>query len=225
MITSLKRWGGSRLQTLAAGTVLAAVMAFVVGSMPQPVAAQTAAALETATFAGGCFWCVEADFQKVEGVSDVVSGFIGGKTPNPTYRQVVSGGTGHTEAIQFKFDPKKVSYERLVSIFWRTIDPLDAGGQFCDRGDSYRTGIFTHSAEQKRIADASKAALDASGRFKQKIATNVEDAGPFTAAEAYHQNFHVKDPGRYYSYRAGCGRDARIKALWGAEAGGKTVTQ
>jgi peptide-methionine (S)-S-oxide reductase len=204
-------------------------VAAIVFSCASPMLAQTVpsapAQLETATFAGGCFWCVEADFQKVEGVSSVVSGFIGGTTPNPTYRQVVGGGTGHTEAIQFKFDPLKVSYERLVSIFWRTIDPLDAGGQFCDRGDSYRTGIFTHSDAQKKIADASKATLDGSGRFKQKIATSVEAAGPFTAAEAYHQNFHVKDPGRYYSYRAGCGRDARLKALWGAEAGGKTVTQ
>jgi peptide-methionine (S)-S-oxide reductase len=206
------------------GAILAVVALIATVASPRSVAAQ-AATLETATFAGGCFWCVEADFQKVEGVSDVVSGFIGGKTPNPTYRQVVSGGTGHTEAIQFKFDPKKISYDRLVSIFWRTIDPLDAGGQFCDRGDTYRTGIFTHSDEQKRIADASKTALDASGRFKQKIATSVEVAGTFTAAEAYHQNFHVKDPGRYYSYRAGCGRDARLKSLWGAEAGGKAVTQ
>ncbi len=191
-----------------------------------PVVAQTApAALETATFAGGCFWCVEADFQKVDGVVSVVSGFMGGKTPNPTYKQVVYGGTGHAEAVQLKFDPAKVTYERLVYIFWRTIDPLDVGGQFCDRGDSYRTVIFTNSEAQKKVADASKAALDASGRFKQKIATEIVAAGPFTAAEDYHQNFHVKDPGRYYSYRAGCGRDARVKAVWGAEAGGKVVSQ
>ncbi len=187
--------------------------------------AQTATVLETATFAGGCFWCTEADFQKVDGVTEVVSGFIGGKTPNPTYRQVTSGGTGHTEAVQFKFDPKKVSYERLVYIFWRTIDPLDGNGQFCDRGDSYRPAIFAHSDAQAKIARESKAALDASGRFKQKIAAEIQVAGPFTAAEAYHQNFHVKDPGRYYSYRAGCGRDARLKALWGAEAGGKVLGQ
>ncbi len=187
--------------------------------------AQTAAGLETATFAGGCFWCTEADFQKVDGVVEVVSGFIGGKTPNPTYRQVTSGGTGHTEAVQLKFDPKKVSYERLVYIFWRTIDPVDGDGQFCDRGDSYRPAIFTHSDAQAKIARDTKAALDASGRFKQKIAAEVLSAGPFTAAEAYHQNFHVKDPGRYYSYRAGCGRDARLKALWGAEAGGKVLGQ
>jgi methionine-S-sulfoxide reductase len=188
--------------------------------------AQTAAPmLEIATFAGGCFWCTEADFQKVDGVVEIVSGFIGGKTPNPTYRQVTSGSTGHTEAVQLKFDPKKVSYERLVYIFWRTIDPVDGDGQFCDRGDSYRPAIFTHSDAQKGVADASKATLTTSGRFKQKIAVEILAAGPFTAAEAYHQNFNVKDPGRYYSYRAGCGRDARIKALWGAEAGGKVLGQ
>jgi peptide-methionine (S)-S-oxide reductase len=209
-----------RAVTSAAVCTLAALVA-----SGAPRAQAQAAALETATFAGGCFWCTEADFQKVDGVVEVVSGFIGGKTPNPTYRQVTSGGTGHTEAVQLKFDPKKVSYERLVYVFWRTIDPLDAGGQFCDRGDSYRTGIFTHSEAQAKVASETKATLDGSGRFKQKIATEIQTAGPFTAAEAYHQNFHVKDPGRYYSYRAGCGRDARVKALWGAEAGGKVLGQ
>ena len=187
--------------------------------------APTAAGLETATFAGGCFWCVETDFQKVDGVVEVVSGYTGGTTPSPTYKQVTAGGTGHAEAVQIKFDPSKIGYKRLVDIFWRTIDPLDAGGQFCDRGNSYRTAIFTHSPEQLQIAEASKAALDASGRFKQKIVTEIVAAGPFTRAEEYHQNFHVKDPGRYTSYRAGCGRDARVKALWGPEAGGKVVTQ
>jgi methionine-S-sulfoxide reductase len=213
----------ARRALFAAATAILAIMVPI-----SQTGAQTTpppAALETATFAGGCFWCVEADFQKVDGVVSVVSGFMGGKTPNPTYKQVVMGGTGHAEAVQLKFDPKKVSYQRLVDIFWRTIDPLDAGGQFCDRGDSYRTVIFTNSDAQKKIAEDSKAGLDASGRFKQKIATEIVAAGPFTPAEDYHQNFHVKDPGRYYSYRAGCGRDARVKALWGAEAGGKLVSQ
>jgi peptide-methionine (S)-S-oxide reductase len=185
------------------------------------------AAVQVATFAGGCFWCVEVDFQKVDGVLKTVSGFIGGTTKNPTYRQVTSGGTGHTEAVQITFDPTKVTYERLLYVFWRTVDPFDAGGQFCDRGDSYRTGVFTHSAEQKQQADASKTALTSSGRFKQPIVTEVVAAavGDFTAAEEYHQNFHKKDPGRYGSYRVGCGRDARVKSIWGAEAGGKVVTQ
>ena len=177
--------------------------------------------MQIATFAGGCFWCVETDFQKVEGVTGTVSGFMGGTVANPTYQQVSRGGTGHAEVVQITFDPAKVSYERLVYVFWRTIDPLDAGGQFCDRGDSYRTAIFTHSPEQAKIAEASKAALEASGRFKSKIVTQIQTAGPFTAAEAYHQNFHVKDPGRYFSYRSGCGRDARVREVWGKEAGGK----
>jgi peptide-methionine (S)-S-oxide reductase len=182
---------------------------------------------QVATFAGGCFWCSEVDFLQVDGVLKSVSGFIGGTTKNPTYRQVTGGNTGHTEAVQITFDPSKVTYERLLYVYWRTVDPFDAGGQFCDRGDSYRTGIFSHSADQKQLADTSKSALTASGRFKQKIVTEVTPAavGDFTAAEEYHQNFYKKDPGRYYSYRAGCGRDARVKAIWGAEAGGKVVTQ
>ena len=205
--------------------VAAALINFAALLLAPTARAQQPAALETATFAGGCFWCVEVDFQKVDGVVETVSGFMGGTTPNPTYRQVTSGGTGHLEAVQIKFDPKKVSYERLVYVFWRSIDPLDAGGQFCDRGDSYLTAVFVNSDAQKKIADASKAALETPKRFPQPIATRVLPAGPFTAAEDYHQNFHVKSPGRYFSYRAGCGRDARVKALWGTEAGGKVVGQ
>jgi peptide-methionine (S)-S-oxide reductase len=182
-------------------------------------------ATETAVFAGGCFWCTEVDFDKVDGVVSTTSGYIGGKVDNPTYRQVVGGSTGHTEAVQVEFDPKRVSYKQLVDIFWRTIDPVDAGGQFCDRGDSYRSGVFTSGAEQKVVANKSKQDLIASGRFKQPIATEVTADAKFFKAEDYHQDFYKKDPGRYYSYRAGCGRDARIKALWGAEAGGKVATQ
>jgi methionine-S-sulfoxide reductase len=180
---------------------------------------------ETATFAGGCFWCVEVDFDKIEGVVATTSGFMGGKSDKASYQEVSAGKTGHTEVVQVEFDPKTVSYERLVYVFWRTIDPLDAGGQFCDRGDMYRTGIFTHSPEQKRIADASKAALTAAARFKQPIVTEITTASTMIRAEDYHQDFYKKSPGRYYSYRAGCGRDARVKALWGAEAGGKIVSQ
>lgn len=176
--------------------------------------------LETATFAGGCFWCVEADFDKVKGVVSTLSGFMGGKTPNPTYRQVVDGGTGHAEVVEIKFDPKQVSFARLVEIFWRTIDPLDADGQFCDRGDMYRSAIFYHSQAQKEIAEASKAALAASGRFRQPIATEITAASAFTPAEDNHQDYYRRNPGRYFSYRAGCGRDARLRGLWGAEAGG-----
>jgi peptide-methionine (S)-S-oxide reductase len=179
---------------------------------------------ETATFAGGCFWCVEADFDKVDGVLATISGYTGGTTKNPTYKQVTAGGTGHTEAVRIYYDPKKVSYDRLLAIFWRTHDLLDGSGQFCDRGTSYRPAIFAHSPEQLKRAEASKADIEKSGRFKQKIATEILPAGEFTRAEEYHQDFYKKDPGRYYSYRAGCGRDARMNSLWGAEAGGKVAT-
>ena len=135
--------------------------------------AKPVAGTDIATFAGGCFWCVESDFDKVEGVISTVSGFMGGKTANPNYNQVTAGGTGHLEAVQITFDPKKVSYEKLVDFFWRHIDPYDAGGQFCDRGDSYTTAIFTHSAEQKKIALASKEVLDKNGPLKQPIATEI----------------------------------------------------
>lgn len=185
---------------------------------PAPTTAQTAEkpqATEVATFAGGCFWCVEADFDKVEGVISTVSGFMGGKTPNPTYKEVTFGGTGHIEVVQITFDPAKVSYQKLVDRFWRTIDPYDAGGQFCDRGESYTTAIFAHSPEQKRIAEESKAKLAKDGPQKQPIATVVRDAGPFTAAEDYHQDFYTKNPARYKFYRYGCGRDARLESIWG----------
>jgi len=174
---------------------------------------------EVATFAGGCFWCVESDFDKVDGVVSTISGFMGGTTPHPSYKQVTAGGTGHREVVQITFDPAKVSYAQLVEHFWRTIDPYDAGGQFCDRGESYTTAIFTHSPEQKRIAEASKAALEKSGPLKQPIATVIRDAGPFTAAEDYHQNFYRTNPVHYKFYRYGCGRDQRVEAIWGKKAG------
>jgi peptide-methionine (S)-S-oxide reductase len=189
-----------------------------------PAAAQRVPT-ETAIFAGGCFWCTEVDFDKVDGVIATTSGYIGGKTDNPTYRDVTSGRSGHTEAVLVEYDPQKVTYKQLVEIFWRTIDPLDGDGQFCDRGSSYRPGIFTQNAAQTKIAEASKQALIDSKRFKQPILAEVTQDQKFWKAEAYHQDFYKKDPGRYYSYRAGCGRDARIKALWGAEAGGKIATQ
>lgn len=176
--------------------------------------------IETATFAGGCFWCVEVDFDKVSGVTATISGFMGGTVANPTYRQVVGGGTGHLEVVQVWFDPKVVSYERLVEYFVRTIDVTDNGGQFCDRGEAYRTAIFAKDAQQRAIADAEIARIKSSGRIKAPVVTPVRDAGNFTAADDGHQDFYKKDPGRYYSYRAGCGRDARVKALWGDEAYG-----
>jgi peptide-methionine (S)-S-oxide reductase len=181
-------------------------------------AADTGKTLETAIFAGGCFWCVESDFDAVPGVVKTVSGFTGGITPNPTYKQVVNEATGHREAVRITFDPKKVTYAHLVDILFHSVDPTDGGGQFCDRGESYTTAIFATTPEQKRIAEESKVRLEASGILKDPIATMIEDAGPFFPAEDYHQNFYKESPVRYKFYRYRCGRDARVQALWGKDA-------
>jgi peptide-methionine (S)-S-oxide reductase len=186
---------------------------------PQPAAAAVPSeGLETATFASGCFWCTESDFDKVDGVKETISGFLGGKTRNPTYAQVSMGDTGHAEAVQLKFDPKVVSYDKLLDYYWRHVDLLDGGGQFCDRGSQYRPVIFVASPEQRKAAEASKAALEKSGRFDKPIAVEIADAGPFTTAEDYHQNYYKTHPIQYAYYRHACGRDARIKQLWGDEA-------
>lgn len=176
-----------------------------------------AAALDVATFAGGCFWSMEYEFDKLAGVKETVSGFMGGHTAHPTYAQVSLGKTGHAESVQVTYDPKVVSYDKLVDYYWHHIDLLDGGGQFCDRGDEYRPVIFAHTPEQKRIAEQSKAALNTSHRFSTPIAVSVVEAGPFTAAEGYHQNFHATNPAHYKRYRIGCGRDARLKEIWGAD--------
>ena len=203
-------------RTLLAGLTLAAAMLVPAAPHAQTTGtplAKTATAV--ATFAGGCFWCMEPPFEKLDGVASVVSGFIGGKEPNPTYQQVAHGQTGHTEAVQVTYDPTKVTYEKLVDVFWRNHDPLDAGGQFCDRGRQYRPGIFVHDDAQLKVAETTKAALDAAKRFKSPIVTEITAAGPFTAAEDYHQDFYKKNPAHYYAYRKGCGRDARLDQLWG----------
>lgn len=168
--------------------------------------------------AGGCFWCVESDFDHVPGVLETVSGYTGGHLDNPTYEQVSHGGSGHLEAVRIRFDPAKTSYAKLVEVFWRTIDPTDGGGQFCDRGHSYTTAIFALDAEQKRIAEASKDKLEESGMLGAPIATKILDAGPFYPAEGYHQDFYTKSPIRYRFYRFNCGRDNRVDQLWGTEA-------
>ncbi|MBE7636794.1 peptide-methionine (S)-S-oxide reductase MsrA [Sneathiella sp. P13V-1] len=174
----------------------------------------TAAETEIATVAGGCFWCVEKDFEHVEGVISAVSGYTGGLLQNPTYRNHGK----HIEAVQIKYDPAKVSYAELVEIFWRSVDPTDAGGQFCDRGNSYTTAIFANSDEQREIATASKEKLQQSGILKADIVTPIRKAGAWTDAEDYHQDYYKKNPVRYKIYRYGCGRDDRIKELWGNEA-------
>jgi peptide-methionine (S)-S-oxide reductase len=178
-------------------------------------AAQTSAppASATATFAGGCFWCTEADFDKVEGVISTTSGYIGGMAVNPTYEQVVTGRTGHTEAVEVIYNPAVVSYERLLDVFWRNHDPLAKDRQFCDRGNQYRPGIFYHNDEQRALAAATKQKHQA--RFKQPIQTEITAATTFYKAEDYHQDYYKKNPVRYQFYRFNCGRDARLEELWG----------
>ena len=168
-----------------------------------------------ATFAGGCFWCVEADFDKVPGVLSTTSGYIGGTVANPTYEQVSKKTTGHAEAVEIVFDPSKVSFAQLLEKFWRTIDPTTKDRQFCDAGSPYRTAIFTHDATQAASAQASLVALQKSKPFKEPIVTQIVAAGPFYLAEDYHQDYYKKNPVRYLYYRSSCGRDARLEQLWG----------
>jgi peptide-methionine (S)-S-oxide reductase len=171
-----------------------------------------------ATFAGGCFWCMEPPYDKLDGVLATTSGYAGGDKVDPTYEEVSAGGTGHAEVVQISYDPSKVSYEQLLEVFWRNVDPLDAGGQFCDRGDQYRTAIFVHDEEQRRLAEASKQALVDSGRFEQPIVTEIVGAGPFYPAEDYHQDYYEKNPLRYKFYRWNCGRDQRLADVWGEQS-------
>ncbi|MBI2361475.1 MAG: peptide-methionine (S)-S-oxide reductase MsrA, partial [Deltaproteobacteria bacterium] len=166
-----------------------------------------------ATFAGGCFWSVELLFDKVDGVLSTTSGYTGGTKKKPTYDDVVTGTTGHAESVQVNYDPKKISYEKLLEVFWRNIDPLTPNAQFCDAGSQYRTAVFYHDETQKRLAEKSKKALQ--GRFKRPIVTEIVAASQFYPAEDYHQDFHLKNPVRYQLYRAGCGRDRRLEELWG----------
>ena len=176
----------------------------------------------TAIFAGGCFWCEETAFEGVPGVVAVISGYSGGHVANPTYEQVSAGVTGHAESVQVVYDPDKISYEKLLDIFWHNVDPLQANAQFCDHGNQYRSAIFYRDPAQQKAAEASKAKLEEEPRFKGKIVTEIVPATTFYRAEEYHQDFYKKNPVRYYSYRTGCGRDARLKELWGAAAGGHT---
>jgi peptide-methionine (S)-S-oxide reductase len=175
---------------------------------------------EVAILAGGCFWCVEADFDKVPGVLSTTSGYIGGRVANPTYRQVSAGTTGHTEAVRIVYAPAKVNFDRLLYVFWRTIDPVTKDAQFCDYGTQYRTGIFATSDAQLQKALQSRVALEKSGRLKRPIVTEIVRAGAFYPAEDYHQDYYKKEPLRYNLYRFNCGRDARLDELWGPEAGG-----
>lgn len=172
---------------------------------------------QRAIFAGGCFWCMEPPFDKLEGVSEVISGYTGGQVPNPTYEQVTAGGTGHVEAVEIHYDPQLISYEQLLYVFWRQINPTDDGGQFVDRGDHYRSAIFYLNDEQRLLAEQSKAELAASGVFSSPIVTSILPAGPFYPAEEYHQNYYKKNPLRYRYYRSSSGRDRFLDRVWGRE--------
>lgn len=208
------------------GRLFAALAGFVLtlGGMAATAAEDAAAGEEAdravAIFAGGCFWCVEAAFDELaeEGVIATISGYTGGHVPNPSYQQVSAGGTGHAESVKVVYNPEKISYRRLLRQYWHNIDPFDAGGQFCDRGSSYRSAIFYRNEHQKRLAEETKAALDE--RFEKPIATEVVAAGPFYPAEDYHQNYHNENPLRYKFYVTLCGRYGRLAEVWGEAARG-----
>ncbi len=192
-----------------------ATLAFAAAAASAATAAQAPAARAQAVFAGGCFWCTEADFDKIPGVISTTSGYTGGKLANPTYKQVSAGGTGHIEAVRVVYDPAKVSYATLANRFFRTIDPLDRRGQFCDRGYQYRSAIFVANPEQQRVAVAAKARTANQLKGKGTVATLILPAAKFYPAEAYHQGYYKKNPVRYRFYRLTCGRDARLNKVWG----------
>jgi peptide-methionine (S)-S-oxide reductase len=200
---------------------------FVFGLLAVPlvlIAAATVKAagkLEKADFAGGCFWCMEHPFDSLPGVVSVTSGYTGGQKKNPTYEEVSAGGTGHAESVQVVYDPAKITYEKLLDVYWVNIDPTTKDRQFCDRGNQYRSAIFYHTEEQHRAALRSKAALEKSKPFKDPVVTEIVPAGEFYPAEEYHQHYYKKNPIRYWYYRNGCGRDQRLKELWGKAAGGE----
>lgn len=172
------------------------------------------AGTKTATFAGGCFWCMEPPFDELEGVVSTTVGYTGGNRKNPTYEQVSSGGTGHTEAIQIIYNPNKVTYPQLLDVFWRNIDPTAPDRQFCDKGSQYRAAIFFHDEAEKQLAEESKQVLERSGQFNVPVVTEIVPTSPFYPAESYHQDYYRKNPIRYKIYRYGCGRDQRLKELW-----------
>ena len=203
---------------------IAAIFFDACGSRPTdtPVAANRitdpeAPGYAQATFAGGCFWCMEPPFDKLDGVVATISGYTAGETANPTYEQVSAGGTGHTEAVRILYDPSRISYEDLLEVYWRNVDPVDAEGQFCDRGTQYRSGVYTHGPEQHALALASRERVQQT--LQQNIVTEVIPATAFYAAEGYHQDYYEKNPLRYKYYRNGCGRDRRLQELWGASGG------
>jgi peptide-methionine (S)-S-oxide reductase len=207
------------MEMLKGSIVEMMLAALLTAAAPANAADQAAsdALLDTAIFAGGCFWCVEQAFDGVDGVVETTSGYTGGTVVNPTYKQVSAGGTHHKEAVRVRFDPQKVSYPALLNAFWHNIDPLDAGGQFCDRGESYRSVIFVMNDAQRKAAEASKATLEK--QFGKTVATEIEPAATFYPAEEYHQDYYRKNPARYKFYKWGCGRAQRLEKIWGKPDG------
>lgn len=205
-----------RSETLLKPLVRVAVLFLVLGGLAHGAESSPGGTpLAKATFAGGCFWCMEPPYDELEGVTSTISGYTGGTKKNPTYEQVSAGTTGHTEAVEITYDPKKVSYEKLLDVFWRNIDPLTANAQFCDSGSQYRSAIFYHDQAQKTLAEASKKRVQS--RFKQPIVTEIVQVSEFYPAEDYHQDYYKKNPIRYKVYRYSCGRDKRLQELWGAQ--------
>lgn len=203
-MTMLRRWM----------IILLCLVSFLAG-ISDPAYAAAESSLAQATFAGGCFWCMEKPFDELPGVIDTTSGYAGGTVENPSYYEVSAGGTGHVEAVQVTYDPSQVSYEMLLDVFWHNIDPLDGKGQFCDQGSQYRAAIFYADDAQQQAAQASKELLAVSGKLKGAIATAIQPASTFYPAEDYHQNYYQTHPVRYKVYRFGCGRDQRLAKLWG----------
>ncbi len=207
-----------RLRLFGAALLLSMATAVTVWGQGTTATPPAPSGMKLATFAGGCFWCMEHPFDALPGVTKVTSGYTAGQTPNPTYEQVSSGSTGHTEAVQIVYDPAKVSFETLLDVFWHNIDPVTPNAQFCDHGSQYRSAAFYHDASQQRAIDSSKAALTAARTLPAPIVTQVAPASVFYAAEEYHQQYYKKNPLRYRFYRWNCGRDQRLKELWGAAA-------
>ena len=203
---TLKQW--------IAGLGIAVAMAFAAHGHAQTAKPSAQSATAKATFAGGCFWCMEPPYDELDGVLSTISGYMGGTKKNPTYEEVSAGRTGHAEVVQLTYDPKKVSYSKLLEIFWRNIDPLTPNRQFCDVGSQYRSAIFYHDANQKRLAEESKKAW--AKRFKEPIVTEIVSASTFYPAEDYHQDYYKKNPIRFKIYKYNCGRDQRLEELWGA---------
>jgi peptide-methionine (S)-S-oxide reductase len=201
------------LKTVAACALVVAASAVLAAAGGTAPSAGQSGQHATAIFAGGCFWCMEPPFDALDGVVSTTSGYTGGQVKNPTYEQVSEGRTGHTEAIRVVYDPTKITYDKLLEVFWRNVDPLDGGGQFCDRGPQYRSGIFYQSEEERRLAEQSKEKV--ASRVSGRIATEITAAGPFYEAEAYHQDYYKKNPVRYKFYKWNCGRDQRLEKVWG----------